>query len=231
MSNAILTRTISAVADRRLSLGGGQARRRPEYLSTWNKVRFGIRLSFNGSANLTGTPQIFFGMCAGIGITGGYANATTGNCLGVAAFTSTWTYAGSPAYYGSITLKTRKRIGSTLTDGSSGTSFYFTGNPATMRSLMVVEITKGSPNFNIEVVAPTTTGSAQVDATDLNLVSMMEASTMSGAAAVLSGYGTSGPLAVAMDEATNGFLDCFNLYWDRATVPLEVSEIRHRRIS
>lgn len=230
MSNSIASRTISAANDRRIVLGSGQAKRRPIYLATWTKVRFAIRFSFDGSANITGTPLLFMGMCGGV--VNGYAN-TYANALGFASISSTWTLAGTPAYYGNPLFKARKRLDTTNIDGSNNFSAYLGAAPASIRNALVVEITKGSPNFTLNAVCPTTTAGAQTDISELQLVNMMEAATMAGAAAVVSGYGEAGAsnFSVAMDEAANGYLDCFDIYWDRSTVPLEISNIYHRRIS
>lgn len=228
MSNSIVTRTIGT-ADKRLSLGNGQGARLLEYLTTWSKVRIGLRLSFNGAANITGTPQLFVGMCSDTA--NAYADVSTDNSVGISVVTSTWTYAGSPAYYGAIQGVARSRVGTTTTDSSTfGSSVYLPADVATNRSALIVEITKGSP-FTVSAVHPSTTGGAQTDISDAQIVSMMEASTMTGAAAIVSGYGAQTPLNMTIDEAGDGYLNALNIFWDRSTVPLELSDVLHRRVS
>lgn len=228
-----MSRTIGSV-DQRLSLANGYASRLLEFLTTWTVCRIGIRFCFNGVANLTGTPQLAFGLCAGTDNT--YADPTTDNFLGIIiGATATWTYAGSPAYYGAVSGKIRKRVGVTNTDGGSfaSSNVHFPAAAATNRSALIVEITKGTPNFTVNAVHPSSTAGAQIDISDADMVAMMEASTMAGAAAMVSGYThqTAGALTLAIDEAVNGYLNAINIYWDRSGTALEISDTKHRRVA
>lgn len=240
MSQAIVNRTISAQSDNRLSLTNGQAMRNLSFLTTWNVVRLGIQFGWNGAASLSGTPQLVMGLNAGIldgsGNPVGYADPATSNFFGMRTLVPTMTYnAGPPAYYSNATVapKPCTRVGSTLTDGTAFGSTGPWGSAAltTARSALIIQVTKGSPNFTIEAVFATNATGAQADINDTKFLDMMESLTMADAASIQSGYNAMAGVSMAVNEAANGYLNTMLIYWNRTSVPLEVSAVRHRRIS
>lgn len=231
MSQIIISRTISSATDKRLALANGQIMRKFNFLNTWNVLRIGIQFGFNGAASIAGTPQLVFGLNSGT--VNGYADVTTQHFLGIRTLAASMTYnAGPPAYYSTSTaFKLTKRIGTTTTDGGAFGSPYFSAAMTTARSALVLQITRGSPNFTVEPVFPNNAPGAQADINDSAFLNMMEALTMTDAAAIQSGYAVSTPQTIAIDTGTNGDFDSILVYWDRSAAPLEISSIRHRKIS
>lgn len=230
MSNVILSRTLGAITDKRLSLGGGQALRLLEYTDTWTRVRIGIQLAFNAGANISGTPILAVGLCKGTA--NGFSDPSTDHFLGVVTQGATMTYNAGPTptlEYSATNVA--KKIGTTLTVGSGFGSGFISSDPTVNRSFLIVDITKGSP-FTVKWAYPNTIGAGRVDVTDALMIALMEASTfdtssLSGILANTVAQSTT----IVIDETTNGHLDSISLNWDRSGTPLEISAVRHKRIS
>lgn len=216
-------------------LGYCQIMRPLSYTNTWNVIRIGILYSVNGSASISGTPYLALGLNAGA-TAAGIADATTSHFVGLRTEAASWVYnAGAPAYYAPGSgPKATKRVGSTTTQSAAYTSGpYCSAAVASIRSALILEITKGSPNFTIQPVYATNATGAQTDITPIMFQTAMEAADMTGAAAVLGtapNYAADTSKTLAVDEA-DGDLDSFAVYWSRSAVTLELSEVRHRMLS
>lgn len=236
MSQTITSRTISAVVDKRLVLTNGQGKRLFSYLTTWNVIRIGLHFSMDGSgaANITGTPLFALGIMSGT--TNGVGNTTTSHFLGIRSVSATWTYnagAGNPYFSEASSMQQYKRVNTTNTDsaGSSALTPFWTANPGSKRNVIILEITKGSPNFTVAVIGPASAAAAQADITLATFEDMMNAVTMAAAAAIPSVAYTAGTSrTVAIDEATSGFFNAINFYWNKS-VGMEVCAVAHRKIS
>lgn len=236
MSQSIISRTISSVVDQRLVLSNGQAKRTFSYLTSWNVIRIGMLISFDGTsaANLTGTPLMLLAIMKDTA--NGFGNPSADHVVGARTIATQFTYnagSGNPYFSSANPLQLVKKIGSTVTAGTGfGSGAFFTANQTAKRNALILEITKGSPNFTISAIYPTSATIAQFDVTPSVFEDMMNASSMANAAAVPStAYSAQGGVTIAIDETTNGFFNGINLFWDKTANPLEISVVRHRKIS
>lgn len=227
---------VTVSASKRLDLSNGQALRRPIYLNNWTTVRIGLRLCFPSAAAIVGTPRLYIGM--GSGLTAGVGDATTTNFIGVVTNGATWSrsLSGAQAYtlIGGIIVV--KKVGVT-------TTFHGTGNmtatnhgsmDAAFQSVILVEITKGSPNYTVNVGLPTSnSGVIAVNITDANMDAYMSLPIgMAGIGAVsnpnIVAVTTNNTLA--MSEVA-GVLDCLQIYWDKTAAPCEIESVWHRKLA
>ncbi len=233
MSATIISRTISSLVDKKLVLANDHASRTVGISTTWNTIRFAMRLRIDTGGLTT---DISGGKLL-VGVSSGTANVpgtpSTDNFIGVGNGDAgqDYTYnAGAPAYF-STGMNFAKRRGSTTTTGSS-VSPYFAGD-ANVRGGFLVEITKGSPNYTVGFVFPGGATGAQTDLPYSALVSALEAATLTAAAtalnAVVSGY-SNFSATLATDETTGAF-DSFAIMWSIASRPLEISEVLYARIA
>jgi hypothetical protein len=233
MSQSIISRTIGAQTDLRAKLTNGQLIRNLSVLDNWNHIRLGLQLSFDGVAAQAGTPILAFGMNSGNAL--GYADAGA-NFLGIrpnVAITSWLWNAGAPAYFNTqSTWKLTKSLSGVVTDAAhgGGAGFYFSSAVDTIRSALLVDITKGAPNYTINSAGPQSTGAAQTDVTDALFLTMMEATNLSDVSTIVTGYAANVAGTIAFDEVA-GLLDSICIYWDKTATPCEISSIRYRKIS
>jgi hypothetical protein len=225
MAGAIVTRTISALVDQRLSNANSPAARRIGIGNAWNTLRIGFRLAINDPllANITSTPVLFLGVCSGL--TAKYGDLNPTHALGIKTNTATWTRtAGPPDKYGTIDIRPVVNVAGAETLG--GVTILNTvdliGTPSTNRTAWVIEIIKGSPNFSINGVFPT---AAQVaaDISFSQLKAAIEAPTLANVATALSMTQGSSQ-AIACNEA-NGSLDSVCFYWNRVAQQIENSDV------
>jgi hypothetical protein len=80
-----------------------------------------------------------------------------------------------------------------------------------------MDITKGSPNFTINVFYKNVTNTTDISSTVFRETAIVEACTLSDYV-----FGTARTIAV--DEGANGSLNAVNFGWDR-TVPIELSDV------
>lgn len=232
MSTAIEVIDIGGIDDSRFVIGNAQIAAVLDRGNDWTRIRLGFRFAWDSTgANLTGTPLFYAGVLASpsAGMANGPLTTSTSHFVGTIPRHSTWTYnAGPPERYAasSFTGYTAiKRIGSTNTTGtntSTGTTNY-SATPSANRTAHFVEITKGSPNFSIQVCG--NSGTTVPDISLIQLRQAMEIDNLNDAAAVL-GYSGPGATAgaVAVDEGTDGNLNAVCFAWDRATPVVRLSD-------
>lgn len=226
--------TVSAL--KRLDLSNCQILRRPSYLNNWTTMRIGLHYCVPSAATIVGTPSIYIGM--GSGLTNGIGDATTTNWIGVKTTGATWTrvLSGAQAYANMTGIRVHKKVGSTLTPHATGdmTGTPHTSLDAAFRTVLLVEITKGSPNYTVNVgVGTSNSAIITVDVTPANMDGYMALPVGMG------GIGTVGnPNIVAvttnntlaMSEVA-GNLDCIQIYWDKTAAPLEIEGVYHRKLA
>ena len=194
--------------------------------TSWNRIRVACRMSLTDSgANLTGTPKLYLGMLASpaAGLTNGPLGSSTSHFVGVMPEDSTWTRLTSGGiHYQADGQHIGKKIGSTRTHAGAAFDQRFSGAEATpFRMIYHVEIEKGSPNFTIRTAG---VAASPVDHSLTTLISTLESSTMTGANALLTGYGNQNN-TLAVDESADGFLNAICIGWDRTSSALHVSEM------
>lgn len=226
---------VTVSGSKRCDLSNGQALRRPIYLSSWTTVRIGLRLCFPSAASLVGTPGLYVGM--GSGTTNGIGDATTTNWIGVKTDGATWTrtLSGAQAYASMAGIRVHKRVGSTLTAHAGAmTANPFTSLDAAFMSVLLVEITKGSPNYTVNIgIATSNSGIIGINITDANMDSYMSLPVgMGGIGAVTNPniVAVTTNNTLAMSEVA-GVLDCLQLYWDKTAAPCELESVWHRKLA
>ncbi len=234
MSQSIISRIIGAQTDQRLALLNGQASRVLAFTSSWTRIRLGMQFCISNVATISGVPVWALGATAGTA--NGFGDTSTTHFLGVRApTTGNLVYtAGPPAYdaqSGGAGINLCKKVGTLITSIQSAPTFNCSAAPTTNRSVVIVEITKGSPNFTVDCACASTTAAAQLDCTDTDFLNMMELASLTTIGTVKTGYTNAGAITTAIDEATNGFFTALNVFWDRTSAPLEISALRIKKLA
>jgi len=230
MPASIILRTIATVDDKRVVLANSPGARTMLMGNGWNVARVGLRLCLNDpvAATITESPVFFMGFCSGSANKYGMASVT--HAFGMKVTSASWTRnAGTPNYYGPLSMFPCKKVLTVETVGGSAidTTKVISATPASHRTVWVVELTKGSPNYTINGVFPT---SAQVsDISQATFRAAMEDATLSGCAATL-GMSAGTARTQAVSEA-DGNLDSLGLFWGRTGPTIEVSHILATRVS
>lgn len=233
--SSIRQRTISSVVDNRIVLSNSQFARAIPFGTTWNKIRIGVKWDITSSGgNLTGTPRFAIGVCSGNANL--FGDATTTHFVGIRSNEATWTLTNSNRYLvNGSTIQPIKKVGTTVTAGTA----FFSGvqwgigagaaSAAADRTQCIVEITKGSPNFTIQMLGWINPGgtSAPADNSDASFYGNMEGAGNPAA----TNHTFSAANTVAVSEGTDGNLDYINMFWDRTTAEIEISDWAVSRLS
>lgn len=241
MSTAIDTITVGGTPDRRLVLSNSQVARVLSIGTSWNVLRIGLRLAFDDlGVTPQSVPRLFVGVLANpsAGLANGPLNAATSHFVGLITAYVAWTrVAGPPVAYTYGTFGGYgKKVGATITAvGGTSNTMYFSGTPATRRPGLIVQITKGSPNFTVELVMNSSTLVHDVPLAG-NLVTAIEAGTLAQADTALEAasggaYNSALSGAVAVNEAVDGFLNAVCVAWNTVDPVCRISEILWRKIS
>lgn len=231
---------ITYSGDRRLVLSNGEAIRKPIWYASWSRIRIGLLFAIDrnsSTSNVTGTPILSFGLCSGTSNV--WIAGSSDHIVGVKNINGTWTYqAGPPKRYESGSNNAYqgfKRVGTTVTNASASfnnnlCAWPEAGTPA--RNAMILEITKGSPNFSMKFWTNNATG-AQSDVSDAAFEEAMIVDDMANVGTVSGiGGGTVDSTArtLAVDEGADGALDNIFVYWERVT-QFFTFNIRHRKMA
>lgn len=224
-------------SDRRMKLAVSEVIRAPVYGADWNVIRIGLRCSFIASATLTGTPRLAFGVCNG-GVNG-YGALSSDHVVGFRTSRSSFAYGATSTgrfqFIGNDNeMSFFKKIDTTVTQTvpSSSSSSGFLSSDSSVRSVLFLEITKGSPNFTFQIARPGNSTTGEYDYTLTEFQQMMEGGALSDVGSVVANTVARPltPAALAVDEATDGDLDHIFVYWDRSSVPFTF-DIAHRKVS
>lgn len=232
------SRVFNLVGDKYLSLANEEYVRTLAVGTNWTKLRLGmlIALTPDGTNNLGGT-NLVFGLCAGK--TNPYGAASTTNFLGMKfgsdpnpPYTDLLTYvanSGNPYLWSGRGALRKTGTAISITGGNAVEFHRIATNTGTVqrKSLHFVEITKGTPNFTVVFWSLSATGVAK----DFSPAHLLQGLEQGGSITVNGeslGVGTS--ISVAFSEAA-GALDSVDLYWNRASFPLEVHALAAYRFS
>lgn len=227
MAVSILSRTISAVGDKRIVVANGTFVRPIPFGTTWSQLRFGIRFHMRDSgANLAGTPRFVMGVCSGSSAI--YGDASTTNFAGIRTNNANWTRSATAYDVTTNAFAPTKKVAAVITDGTVlNTSMKFT-NGATAatadRQVFFVDVNKGSPNYTFDIFR-LTTGSAIADISRTLFLEQMEI-----AAPAITGHATGTTAAFALDESAGTF-DHLSFFWDRTTPEIEICDIAVARLA
>jgi hypothetical protein len=183
--------------------------------TSWNTIRVALRVRMSDSgANLTGTPVLAFGLCAGTSNIIG--DATTTHFVGVQSVGATWTRATAPTRYTLADIRPTKKVNTTTTSGAStilNSSIFHTA----FFKLYFVDITKGSPNYTFQMFGPTAASSVDATASDFLTHSVALSPALANHA-----QGTSRTLAV--DEGADGTLSAACVFWNQVASIFEIAD-------
>ena len=197
--------------------------------TNWTTLRVFVQYTFTDSgANVTGTPRAYLGVMAGNTAAAGPLASTTLNFVGAITTGATWTRSTSNTRYvltSGVSVGTK--IGSTIT-ATAAVSHFFSADTS-LREVWGVEITKGSPNFVVQTLGHGVSSTINDNPLD-TVIASIEADTMANARDVLLGVHSLGTAAnVAVDEATNGYLDSIVFAFDRTSPEFQVSAVLYAK--
>lgn len=208
--------------DRRLRLYNEDFARKLGIGTSWTKIRIGIRISVQATSQVNST-AFTFGVCQGD--TNTFKSGSTTDFIGAifgGSVTANFTYlAGPPATLQTTLLSGIARIGSTNTIvTATNQTISISATPATVRSILLVDIEKNFTNNKILTWAPNQ-NNAQFDQPIGTLMNFMEADTLTGMSV---GATANIPYSGA------GLWDTLNISWNNAIQPLEISDVIVTRI-
>ena len=224
-ASTIKQRTISSVVDNRVRLINSNFARlwSTDVGTSWTKIRIGCRISIEDSgANLASTPRFYFGVCSGTSNI--VMDSTTTHWVGLRTIDPSWVrVAGPPAYYrmddATSAPTFSKRVSATFTDSTQqGNDVYVYDCTTSNRSVIFLDITKGSPNFTLLMFNRQTTTASDVDsATYLAQLALSSPTIIYHAAGLAR--------TIATDEGANGSFTAVNIGWDRTSPAIELSDV------
>jgi hypothetical protein len=194
---------------------------------SWNKIRVALRFSMTDPGASIG------GLSFGVGLCDGQTNilgdATTDHFVGALVNANTWTRgAGPPVTFYPANVLGAKRVSTTLTTTTTmhtPASGMIAADPATgYRVLFFVDITKGSPNFTIGGFVHQSASPSDVSYDTFRLQAEAASPSLTDHLAMVD-------RTIAVDEATDGFLDSVNIWWSSSAGLIEISDTAIVRLS
>jgi len=216
MATRTKLRTISAIDDVRAVLDNSNPARLMSIGSTWSKIRVALRMSIDAGAAITGTPRFAVGVCSGTTNRWDNGAGVTTHFVGCVTNSATWNYS-SPIVFGND-FNVCTRVGTSLTVGLSPGAIGFNNLTADKRQLLFVDITKGAPDFTLNVF-----GVNPAFGSDVSKATFMEIAAIESATLTDYLWGTARDIAV--DEGGDGTLNAVNVAWDRTVQKIEISDI------
>lgn len=197
--------------------------------NTWNHIRIGLRLSVNATAAIT-SGDFMVGVCNGVNSV--YGDQTPTHCVGVRSSATpnpNFGYnAGPPAFLQQINPVGVVVVSGTETVGSAIglTDWKISASPTDTRSVFMVELTKGSPNYTI------TAGYLSGTSADISLTDFLTAmeTTLVNINGWNANYKKGADVTMAVNEA-NGILNGIVISWGNASATLENSDVAYARYS
>lgn len=244
MSATINTRTLGAVVDQRMVHAEQSIARLIAYGSDWSRLRVGFRLAINGTANISGAPNLALGLCSGVTkFTGDPCLISIPHFLGlypwldldqnpaIAPFLTdiVFNYACPPCRYNIELWRPIKLVGSTKTQGAplGGSDNEVSADPTAWASAVLLEYEKGTPNWTFRSCVPANSGgSSRYHVTLANLRQAVEdIDPFSDLPSVSLPFYRAESQSIAVDEDSDGALNAITAWWDRTDTPLELSGI------
>lgn len=194
-------------------------------LGTWNVVRVGILWGVTQDAPGTITPDFAFGLCSGTAAVYGDASAT--HFVGVTTEgTAFGGWAISSGFFISQVFRPSKKVGIVQTNGTNLTTLSVTNASSVnnYRTVLMVEITKGAPNYSFRLFYRNATTAADYTVTDFTTV-------MEATSPTLADHTFSAAQTLAVDEGVDGTLTAAQFYWNLTTSDTEIDAKMVSKIS
>jgi hypothetical protein len=222
MATKTIVRDIGGVQDVRAGLDNSTLRRLMSIGSNWSNIRIGLRISMQDpGVDLTSTPIFAVGVCSGTANPFNNGSATTTHWVGARTNMPTWTRQTSPINWyavGNNIVLPSKRVGTTFTDGTIVLGGWTFQIGTDKRHCVFLDITKGSPNFTINLFVKS-------DLTDFDVSKDLFLQQVALSSPTITGHGWGTARTLAVDEASDGYLDAVNVSWDRSSPKFELSDI------
>lgn len=193
---------------------------------TWGKIRIALYMSMFDTGTTVGSTPIFqVGLCSGTSNIPG--DATPTNAVGLNVTAASWAYYnGGASYkiYNCGTCYPFKNVGGTLTNGTSSTSVVFTttGSADGLAAEFYVDITRGSPNYTVQLFCPTAGAPGISEAT-------FETQSLVGTP-VITNHGFLTAQTIAFDESA-GSLSAAFVYYNQIAAYGLIRQMRVIRLS
>lgn len=223
MASVINTRLISAVSESAIQMANSCFSRGVSFPSGWKTIRVGMRLHMSNTGGTLSSPTFAFGICSGSANI--FGDSTVGHFLG-AVSTGPWAF--QTTFYNNTSFVAAKKVGSSLTQSAA-----FIQNAAVQcqaatntadRGFMFIDITKGSPNYTLNLFYLANTSGH--DESVAKFLLLME---ISGSNVVSSSYAYSADQTIACNEAVDGTFDSINISWNTSTPFIEICDIAFAR--
>lgn len=225
----IVERTVLSVTDKRIVLGAEQLGRTISIGTNWNKIRIGMRCSTTYTS--TSPLPLLFGLCSGTTAMAG--DATPEHFVGVRFDVAGWgvtNYTGFLSAYGWAC----KIVDGTATQTGNDSTGAWMAKTANCTGALMLEITKGSPNFTISKIRSigTTSGTPTYSSEDITQALFEQAMLSAASPPSIAGHiGQWASNTIAVNEATDGYLDTINIKWGDPVATLDINEIAWARLS
>lgn len=217
-----------------LSLQASEIIRKLAIGNTWNRLRIGLLCGIGGtSGNILGA-DMAVGVCtySAVNPSGLFAYNTinyTGTRFDNGFGLDTDTYVGGAnPYFTSPTYAAVVKVGRTVTVTNQGSvSLYYaatTGTTLQRRSIIAVDIIKGSPNYTFFINGSLSAGLIVNDWNYNNLVEYMQ-QTLTGANGGIIGTNAMLPFSAVLNTAASevaGPFDSICISWRNYMIPLEI---------
>ena len=187
------------------------------FTPTWTTIRVGVLCAptTDPGANVTGTPRLALGFCSGTSAIPGDASAT--HFVGWMTTAASWLR--TAGNLNTLAPQPTVQIGATLTHSGvnfAGSAITF-GIASAVTPMLMLEITKGSPNYSFRSFEPT---AAAATCTEATLFAQMQAATP-----VVTSHTYRTAQTMAVDEATNGVLDSICMYFSPSAPTWDVAAV------
>jgi hypothetical protein len=193
--------------------------------NNWTLLRVAIMCAVNGATNGTSNlnQQWMLGLCSG---SNGYAQKYTDHFVGwgnIAGSGLSYTANSGNPYYTAGSARAVRKVALTTTTASIGavnTNFASTEGTLARKSMLIVDITKGTTTF--AVTAYSTNTAAMAISPDLSIKEFLEALQTAGNPTVQGNAMTASTTQSLTGTESAGNLDTFNFYSEGLVNPLEI---------
>jgi hypothetical protein len=215
--------------DKYLTLANEEYARVLDIGNNWTSLRVGVMLAFtpDGTNNLLSC-TFALGVCSGLSATFG---GSTSNFIGALVNNTTITYAAGPPPYFAVPTAIATKVNTTIsaTGATNRNHTTNTGSPQ-RRALLYVQLTKGSPNYTVDVIG-IQTASALAIQLDYSYDRFIYGMEQPPSSVTLNGYALLyGTAATAFSESA-GPLNTFNLFWNKLLFPVEIYAVAAYRFA
>ena len=227
----IIDRISASIADKVLSISNEQCARTITIGSTWNRIRIGVRFKISSSfANIT-SANFAWGLISGTSSL--YADASTNHFLGVdmpPSTTLTYTSATINLYRNTAASASRfiTKVGLTTTEYYHTVANFAFGLIENLadeyRMAAYMDIMKSNTDPGLWTIMYTYNRTVSFSTQDISATQFYNNIT-NDSASLLTSNVASASFQIPISQSANGNLDTINIYWNKTTPPMEISDV------